>query len=527
MTERNGKKLMTADEAVRLISDGANVRISGAALVCSSAKIFKNIGRSFLQTGHPKGITIISEGSPGYNTPEHDYFAHLAHPGLVRRIIGGHMGFHHALFPMIRSNEILGYNVSQGVLSILASEQVAGKKGYYTKVGLGTQQDPRQEGCKLNKGIDMEDIVELRHVGGEEYLYFKAVHTDVCVLRGSYADAKGNVTFVAEPSDNDALSAAMATHNEGGKVIVFVKEQKNEHFNPRLVNIPHFLVDAVVVDPDHIQAAPDLPYSPYYSNEEWCDEDALRDIMNNGLKSSVRKREVAHKIIARRAALELNPGAIVNIGFGIPQMINSEALSIGVELDSLVMTTETGVTGGVQHPSVFSVSMNADAVYDQASQFRFYEGGGLDIGFLGALEADEKGNVNVCSKGPVLAGVGGFNFIVHSSKKIVYCFTFMRGSGYSAEEGKLTPYNGKSNKLVQQVECITMNADIEVANGKNILYVTERCVFACREGGLEIIEIAPGLDLQKDVLDLLEFTPKIADTLVLMPEICFKGLDYA
>ncbi len=522
------KKLMSADEAVKLISDGATVQIAGAALVCSSAKIFKNIGESFLKTGHPRDLCIVSEGSPGSDIPGYDYFEYIAHKDLLRRVIGGHMGFHHALFPLIRSNQIEGYNVSQGVLSIIASEGVTGKNGYLTKVGLRTQQDPRYEGCKLNVGLEMEDLVELRIIDGEEYLWFKAVRPDVAVLKGSYADMKGNITFAAEPSNNDALAAAMSAKNNKGKVIVYVKGVKEEHFNPRLVHVPYFLVDAIIVDSDHVQAAPHLPYNPYFSNEEWCGEEELLAIIENDTKNSVRKRKIEHKVIARRAAMELYPGAVVNIGFGIPQMIGSEAIDLNIEMNSIVMTTETGIVGGVQLPSVFSVSMNADSIYDQASQFRFYEGGGLDIGFLGALEIDAKGNVNVCKTGSRLAGVGGFNFIVHSAKKVVFCFPFMWGSGYHYENGKLVLHDGKGKKIVERVESISMNADVEFGNNKTVLYITERCVFKLQADGLEIIEIAPGIDLQRDVLNHLDFMPSVAKDLKEMPKICFemKGPDY-
>jgi propionate CoA-transferase len=276
------------------------------------------------------------------------------------------------------------------------------------------------------------------------------------------------------------------------------------------------------VDPDHIQAAPHLDYSPYFSNEARISAEEAQEIIERETKNSVRKREIAQKIISRRAAMELKADAVVNIGFGIPQMISGEALNLGIDMDSVVMTTETGVIGGIQLPSVFSVSMNADSVYEQASQFRFYEGGGLDIGFLGALEVDIAGNVNVCKKGQRLAGVGGFNFIVHSAKKLVYCFPFMLGSGYNLEEGKLVAYDGREPKIVKSVESISMNAEVEFNNNKTVLYVTERCVFKLKETGIELIEIAPGLDVQKDILDHLDFTISVAEDLKEMPEVCFK-----
>jgi len=521
MTDSLRKRIMSADEAVRLIPDGATVQIAGTALVCSSAKILENIGASFLATGHPRGLCVVSYGSPSTDVPGYDYFAHITHKGLLRRVIGGHMGYHHALFPLIRSNEIEGYNISQGVLSIMTSECVAGKDGYLTKVGLRTQQDPRHEGCKLNEGLETEDLVELRVVDGEECLWYKMIWPDVTVIKASYADQNGNITLEAEPSINDALASAMAVRNNGGKVIVYVKALKDGHFDPRLVHIPFFLVDAIIVDPDHIQAAPHLAYSPYFSNEERCGEETMQAILDEETRNSAHKREIAQKVIARRAAMELRPEAVVNIGIGIPQMISGEAMSLGIDMSSIVMTTETGIIGGVQLPSVFGVSMNADSVYDMASQFRFYEGGGLNTGFLGALEIDRHGNVNVCKKGSYLSGVGGFNFIVHSAKKLVFCFPFMRGSGYRPEDGRLVPCDGKDMKIVEAVECITMNAGVEFEGGKTVLYVTERCVFRLGGQGIELIEIAPGLDLEKDILEPLGLPVKVSRELVEMPGACF------
>ncbi|HWP67717.1 MAG TPA: CoA-transferase [Rectinemataceae bacterium] len=522
MTDSLKKKLVSADEAVGLIPDGAIIQISGTALVCSSAKILKHIGDSFLATGHPRDLCVVSYGSPSSDVPGYNYFEYITHKGLLKRVIGGHMGLHQALFPLIRSNQIEGYNISQGVLSIMTSECVAGKDGYLTKVGIRTQQDPRHEGCKLNEGMKTEDLVELRVVDGVEYLWYKMIRPDVTVLKASYADVCGNITLEAEPSNNDALASAMAVKNNGGKVIVYVKALKDEHLNPRLVNIPHFLVDAIIVDPDHIQTAPNLPYSPYFSNEERCDKEEMQAILDSETKNSVHKREIAQKVIARRAAMELYPEAVVNIGIGIPQMISGEAMNLGIDMSSVVMTTETGIIGGVTLPSVFGVAMNADSIYDQASQFRFYEGRGLDIGFLGALEIDADGNVNVCKKGSYLSGVGGFNFIVYAAKKLVFCFPFMRGSGYKSENGNLVPYDGKDTKIVKKVECITMNADVEFKNHKTVLYITERCVFKLGAKGLELIEIAPGLDLKKDILDLLDFSVSIAEDLKEMPRACFE-----
>ena len=522
MTESLKKKLMTADEAVNLIPDGATVQIAGLALVLSPDKIFKNIGESFLKTGHPRDLCILSSGSPSTNVPGYNTFEHLTHDGLLKRIIGGHMGNHYVLFPLIRSNKVEGYNISQGVLSIMTSECVAGKDGYLTKVGIRTQQDPRQEGCKLNVGMETEDLVELRIIDNEEYLWYKMIRPDVTVLKASYADVKGNICFDAEPSNLDPLSSAMAVKNNGGKVIVYVKALKEEHFNPRLVQIPYFLVDAIIVDPDHIQAASNLPYNPCFSNEIRCNDEELQYILETETRNSIRKREIAQKVIARRAAMEIFPEAVVNIGIGIPQMISGEAINLGIDTSSVVMTTETGIIGGVQLPSIFGVSMNADSIYDQASQFRFYEGGCLDIGFLGALEVDAAGNVNVCKTGPYVAGVGGFNFIVYSAKKLVFCFPFMRGSGYNSENGMLVPYDGTAKKIVNNVECITMNAGVEFDNNKTVLYINERCVFQLRENGLEIIEIAPMLDLKKDILDLLDFIPSVSENLKEMPRICFE-----
>lgn len=516
-------KLMTAEEAVAMIKDGATINVTGAGLVGSPGVIFKTIQKSFKETGHPCGLTVMSAGSPGMRKekyPEFDYFNYLTTPGILKRIIAGHFGTHNSLFPQIINNEIEAYNISQGVLSLMFNESIAGKKGYLTKVGLHTNQDPRYGGGKLNEKTT-EYLVEVREENGEEYLFFKNIPVDVAVIKGSTADANGNITFEKEPADFDPLSMAMAAKNNGGKLIVYVSRVSKDVALPRTVRIPGFMVDAIVVDNSTVQFDPEMEYSPYYSGEKRCGTKELNDLFAANEGKGMHKRDFSHSVIARRAAMELTPGAVVNIGIGIPQMVGAEGEKIGINSNDLILTTETGIVGGVQIPSIFGVSVNVDAIYDQASQFRFYEGGGLDLGFLGALEIDKLGNCNASRKGAYFSGIGGFGFITYSAKKLIFCFTFERGSGLEFDGDTITVKSGKGPKLVDTVEQIDMNAGVEIKKGKEILYVTERCVFRATSEGLELIEIAPGLDVQKDILDALDFTPKISPELKNMPKICF------
>ena len=507
------------DEAARLIRDGDTVFINGIGLSANGGIIFKEVEKNFLAEGHPRGITFYSCCGMGSEDGEFAYSKFLAHPGLLKRVVVGHWAVYRPLMEMVRRNEIEAYNLPQGIMSILINEAVARKPGYVSKVGLYSSVDPRNGGGALNEASS-EKLVERIELFGEETLYYKTMFPDVCIIQGTSADPSGNISFDNEIVVMDALAMAQAVYNNGGRVIVLVKELSESYANAQMVRIPGFLVDAVVVNPEYCQCWPTVPQDDSYSGKKRYDAKTVAWAMDQFFAAS--GRDLAHKYIARRAALELQKGDVVNLGIGIPMMVATEGKTMGSLDESITLTIETGTCGGSPVPSMFGAAMNADVIYDQASQFRFYEGGGLDAGFLGALEVDKAGNVNVGQKGNMIAGLGGFNFIAYSAKRIVFCLKFQNGSSFKEGPGKsLVPVDGKPGKLVEAVESVSMDAAYHRSLGKRILYVTERCVFELGDAGLVLVEVAPGLDVEKDILAKLPFKPEVSPQLKTMPVTCF------
>lgn len=514
-------KIMSPEQAVALIKDGDTISFNGVGLCACGGWLSIFLEKSFLETGHPAGLTLLSAcgiGTP--RVPGFEYVKCLAHEGLLSRVILGHMANYRALSSLIAENKIATHNIMQGVISILMSEMAAGKKGYYTKVGLHTSQDPRYGGGCMNEAAAREPLVSLAEQDGEECLYFKAQPIDVAILQGSYADEYGNITFEDETSVNDAFDMAQAAKINGGKVIVLVHDFKEGQANAQLVRVPCYLVDAVVKNTDYYQCGPDVAFNPCLSGGGHCSEDEAYQALEDAMRIS-GSRTPADFYIARRAALEFQKGDIANLGIGIPQIVAMEARKMGTMDASVSTTLETGVCGGVIMANPFGASMNPLCIHDQASQFRFYEGGGLDIGFLGALEVDQHGNVNVAAKGPMKAGVGGFNFITYAAKRLVFCFKFLSSASFQMVGGEMVKVPGKFSKIVEEVESISFNAALGYQQGKKVLYVTERCVFELGPNGLILVEVAPGYSVERDILAYLPFRAEISPKLKEMPACCF------
>ena len=491
-------KVVTAVEAVRLIRDGDSVVVEGFMGQCFAEELVLALEQRFLVTGAPRDLGLVFTMAAGNRLGRG--LDRLSHQGLINRAVGGHWGMAPELGKMAVGNDIAAHNLPQGVISQLMRDTAAGKPGLLTRVGLGTFVDPRHGGGKINERTT-EDRVELITLDGAEYLLYKALQLDVAFLRGTTADPDGNITMEREALIMEALAVATAVHNAGGLVIVQVERvAESGSLSPREVKIPGILVDCVVVSqPEHHWQTFGTPYSPALSGE-------LRRVRNPVPPLELTER----KVIARRAAMELQPGSVVNLGIGIPEGVANVAAEEHI-LDLLTLTAEPGATGGMPTGGLdFGSTVNAQAILDQPSQFDFYDGGGLDVAFLGMAQVDRLGNVNVSRFGPKLAGSGGFINISQNAKRLVFAGTFVVPSRCQVQDGQLVIANSAvTPKFIADVEQRTFSGQYAAAAGQPVLYVTERCVFQLTSDGLELIEIAPGADLEKDVLAHIGFDPII------------------
>lgn len=508
-------KVLQAEQAVALVKDGDTLTTSGFVGNCIAEALNKAIEKRFLETGSPRNITLCYAGSQG-DRSGHYGGDHYAHEGFLKRIIAGHYATAAKLQELCLTNKCEAYNLPQGVLSSLFREMAAHRPGIITNVGLGTFVDPRYGGGKINERTT-EDLVKVIEFEGEEKLLYKTFPIDVAFIRGSYADEYGNVTVERETTTTEVTSIAQAVKNNGGIVIVQVERiVKAGTLDPRLVKIPGIYVDAVVVaeDPKDHEQSIGKAFDP-----------ALCGILRSPEASTAEISPLTEKkIIARRAAMELREDTVVNLGVGLPEYIAVVAGEEGVN-DYMTLTVESGNIGGIpQAGSRFGASLNPDAILDQPYQFDYYDGGGLDMAFLGLAECDEAGNINVSRFGPKLAGCGGFINITQNSGEVFFCGTFTAGKLKTRiEDGKLViDQEGAKTKFVKQVEQITFSGSYANKTGQRVLYITERCVFELRKDGLYLVEVAPGIDVQTQIFDLMEFTPKIAADLKPMDARLFR-----
>lgn len=503
-------KVMSLEKALDLVKEGSSVWLSGGGGGINDPDyLLSGLEKRFLDTGKPSGMTLYH--SAGIGNKKGGGADHFAHPGMVKKVVGSHWTWSVNMQKLVLDNEIEAYVLPQGVMTQLVREIAAGRPGLISKTGLRTFVDPRVEGGKLNER-SKEELSFLFTRCINDYIFYKSFPIDVALFRGSCADENGNISFEDEGLVTEALSQAQAAKNCGGVVICQVKRiVKCGEIRPNQVVVPGILVDAVVVDP----------------NQRMSMRTEQSDILSGKKRGAVpeedRMAQDNRKVMAKRAAMELKKGNIVNLGFGVPAGVGKVLDEAGMQ-DDIYLSLEQGIIGGVPATGTdFGIAYNPHAIICETNQFDWYDGGGLDVAVLSFAEFDREGNVNVSKFNNVINGIGGFINISQNAKKVVFVGTFTAsGLMENCAEGKLEIVTeGKYRKLVNQVQQISFSGQYARETGQEVVFVTERAVFRLTEEGIELTEIAPGVDLQRDVLDQMGFTPKIRYTLKIMDKMLF------
>lgn len=494
-------KVVSAKAAIAIIQDGDVVATTGYGGHGVPEHLLRAVAKRYQDTSSPKDLTIVH--STGQGDAEERGLNHLAQQGLVKRIIGGYYGLSPKLTQLALDNKVEAYNFPEGCLLQLYRDIAAGKPGTFSKVGLGTFVDPRQDGGRMNT-ITTEDLVTLEKIDGEDWLFYKAFPIKVALLRGTTADMDGNISIEREALVLEDLALAMAAHNSGGAVICQVERLAEAGSLPsRSIRIPGMMVDCVVVSgaEDHMQNY-GTAYNPAFSGEIRAPAQSIAPMPLN-----------ERKIISRRCAMELRANSVINLGIGMPEGIGAVCSEEKI-YQYITLTADPGIVGGVPMNGLdFGAATNAAALLDHTSAFDFIDGGGLDVAFLGMAQADKHGNVNSSKFGARITGCGGFINISQNSRRVVFIGTF-RAGGLEIETGngqlKICK-EGKHRKFVDAVDQITFSGSVAVEKSQPVLYVTERCVLCLTEEGMRLLEVAPGIDIESDILSGLEFDPIIEE----------------
>jgi propionate CoA-transferase len=504
--------IQTAEQAIGLIKDGDTIAINSFLSLNNPEALHSALAENFERTGHPNNLELFcASGFGGWD--EHLYADRYIKAGAVRCIIAGHFKSMPAAMELAKKEKIEAYNLPLGVLSHTLPAAASGKDGYLCEVGLGLFVDPRLEGPGLNS-ISKRVLLKVVELEGKEYLYYKTPKIDIAFLKGTTVDPNGNITFEKECLTVDALAMAQATKANGGKVIVQVERVSHLFERPRNVIIPGILVDVVVVCADQKQVL-NTAYNPTLSGDIHVPSSQMNYWMSQlslSGKRAARERDISHEIIGERAAKELKKGDIVNIGIGIPENVGRAAAQMDI-LNDITLTVESGGIGGLPAPGVaFGATIGADAITDMSQQFDFYDGGGLDICFMGAVEADSRGNVNAHKIGHNFVGIGGFANITYATKTVVFCLNFTTRGLHVEREADGTVViekEGATPKFRKAVQSISFNGERALKKGQRVLYVTERCVFSLSESGLMLEEVYKGIDIRTQILDLIDFEIEI------------------